>query len=152
MNTMHDSFRAAFGLGCLFVLAGCASQPVTSVPVMSFAPVAPADSSASVTSAPVPVHTVAPEYPINMRRDGIEGFVNVACRIDATGRLVRAEPVRSSDFSFVEPALAAVRQWRFKPALRDGVPVEMDVTIPIRFALDPGERALGHRRDAVNAR
>lgn len=149
---MHVSIRAACGLGCLFVLAGCASQPVTSVPVMSFAPNAPAASATSVTSAPVPVHTVAPEYPISHRRDGIEGSVHVICRIDATGRLLSVETGRYSDFGFVEAALAAVRQWRFKPALRDGVPVEMDVTIPIRFALDPGERPLGHRRDAVNAR
>lgn len=149
---MHVSIRAAFGLGCLFVLAGCASQPLTSVPVMSFAPGAPADSSTSVTSAPIPVHTVAPQYPVSQRRDGIEGSVHVLCRIDATGRLVSVETARYSDFGFVEPALAAVRQWRFKPALRDGVPVEMEVTIPIRFAFEPGERAPNHRRDGVNAR
>lgn len=149
---MHDSIRAAFGLGCLFVLAGCASQPVSSVPVMSFAPVAPAVSSTSVTSAPVPVHYVAPDYPLAMRRDGIEGFVYVICRIDAKGGLVHAKAARFSDVSFVDPALAAVKQWRFKPALRDGVPVEMDVTIPIRFAFNPGERPLSHRRDDVNAR
>lgn len=152
MNTLHVSIRAAFGLGCLFTLAGCASQPVSSVPVLPFAPVAPPTASASVTTAPLPLHYVAPEYPQEMRRDGIEGSVLVICRIDATGKLRSAEAVRSSDVNFVDPALAAVRQWRFKPALRDGVPVEMDVTIPIRFALDPGERPLGHRRDGVNAR
>lgn len=149
---MHDSIRAACGLGCLFALAGCSSQPMSSVPVMPFAPVAPAASSATVTTAPVPVHTVAPEYPLEMRRDGIEGVVHVLCRIDVTGKLQSAEVARSSGDSFIQPALAAVRQWRFKPALRDGVPVEMEVTIPIRFAFNPGERAPSARRDGVNAR
>ena len=33
-------------------------------------------------------------------------------------------------------AIKAVRQWRFEPATKDGTPVDLEVDIPIKFALD----------------
>ena len=41
-----------------------------------------------------------------------------------------------TDREFVEPALRAVRHWRFEPGRRDGKAVPFRMTIPIEFSLE----------------
>src|SRR5438309_9278985 len=41
--------------------------------------------------------------------------------------------ISASHKDFVQPALEAVRQWRFRPALRDGVPIEVFLNAAVRF-------------------
>jgi TonB family protein len=40
---------------------------------------------------------------------------------------------RSLGFGLDEKAIEAVRQWRFKPATKNGVPVAAPATIEVRF-------------------
>jgi protein TonB len=82
---------------------------------------------------PVAVRTVAPIYPESMRRDHVSGVVLVSCEIDDHGNVGETKVVKSSNSEFEEPALAALRRWKFKPAQRDGAPVAMHVSIPIKF-------------------
>jgi protein TonB len=49
----------------------------------------------------------------------------------ADARVERSSGSRDLD----REALRAVRGWRFRPALRDGVPVPAAVLVPVRFAL-----------------
>ena len=90
----------------------------------------------SKTEPPVPVRTVAPEYPTQLKRDGVSGVVMVKCTIDVKGNVTETEVVKSSDAAFDEPAVAALKKWRFKPAQQDGAPVAIKVTIPIKFVVD----------------
>ncbi len=55
--------------------------------------------------------------------------------IDEHGAAIQAEAAPSSDPLFVEAALAAVRTWKFKPALDEGKPVASGVTMPVYFRL-----------------
>ncbi len=55
--------------------------------------------------------------------------------IDEHGAVTQAEAAPSSDPLFVEAALAAVRTWKFKPALDEGKPVASGVTMPVYFRL-----------------
>ena len=85
---------------------------------------------------PVPVRTVAPEYPNELRRDGVSGLVMVKCSIDEQGNVTGTEVEKSSNAAFEKPAVEAVKKWKFKPAKQDGAPVTIKVSIPIKFVFE----------------
>jgi periplasmic protein TonB len=85
---------------------------------------------------PTPVKTPPPEYPSNMRRDGVSGVVAIKVEIDETGAVTACSVTKSSNAAFEQPALNAVKNWRFKPAQKSGAPVKVSLIIPIKFALD----------------
>lgn len=77
-----------------------------------------------------------PRYPRVAQRQGIEGFVTVRLRIDATGRVADAVVVKSEPRGvFDDAAMATARRYRFTPARRDGEPVETTLQQTIRFEL-----------------
>lgn len=85
---------------------------------------------------PVPVRTVAPDYPPELRSQGVVGLVVVKITIDENGNVADPEVEKSSHNGFEKPALDAVKKWKFKPAREDGVPVAKKASIPIKFVLD----------------
>ena len=99
--------------------------------VLLMAPAAWAESK----EPPVPVRTVAPEYPSEMRHAAINGVVTVTITIDEHGTVSSAQVLKSSDPAFERAAVAAVEKWKFKPAKVDGKPVPIKVNVPISFVL-----------------
>ena len=85
---------------------------------------------------PVPVKTPPPEFPNAMKREGTSGVVAVSIVVDETGAVVSCTVAKSSRAEFEEPAVTAVKKWKFKPAQKDGVPVKIKLTVPIRFNLE----------------
>jgi outer membrane biosynthesis protein TonB len=59
------------------------------------------------------------------------GFV-----VDADGRVSRVEALGDSSPDFIAPAKAAIRQWTFEPATRDGRPIPVILVEPLMFTLD----------------
>ncbi len=90
----------------------------------------------SKTEPPVPVRTVAPEYPDELRREGVSGLVMVKCSIDVQGNVSEAEVEKSSNAAFEKPAVTAIKKWKFKPAKQDGAPVAIKVSIPVKFVFE----------------
>ena len=134
MKSTSHMFPAAgvATLGLLAALAGCANTPTRLATVE--AATAPAFVAAAGNyEAPVPVSTVRPQYPFEMKRSGTGGDVRVKCLIDEKGIVRETEVVTASEREFEQPALAAIWQWTFQPARRDGVPVAQWVTIPMKF-------------------
>jgi TonB family protein len=82
------------------------------------------------------LRSVQPIYPAKALAAKMEGWVDVAFTIAASGK-VQDAVVRSSSvpLTFDEAALKAVLQWRYKPFLRDDKPVPVRTEIRIRFAL-----------------
>lgn len=77
-----------------------------------------------------------PRYPRIAQRQGIEGFVTLRLRIDATGRVQDAVVVKSDPGGvFDDAALATARRYRFTPARRGGEPIETTLEQTIRFEL-----------------
>jgi protein TonB len=71
------------------------------------------------------------------RRLGEEGRVMISALVSVEGLVKEAFVEVSSGFPRLdEAALAAVRAWRFVPAKRAGVTVEIRHRIPLRFELD----------------
>jgi TonB family protein len=80
-------------------------------------------------------YTTPPLYSDDARQRGIEGVVVIQARIDADGR-VQSPRVRAGlGFGLDQNAIVALRQWRFQPAARNGLPVAADTEIEIEFNL-----------------
>lgn len=90
----------------------------------------------AVQENPIPVRTVKPEYPRELRAQGVTGVVMVKCAIDAQGNVTETSVSKSSNEAFDKPAMSAVKKWKFKPARQDGNPVAIQVTIPIKFVVE----------------
>jgi len=74
-------------------------------------------------------------YPAQAKRRGIAGFAKIYMVIDKNGNVAEAfaTAVEPSGFGFETEALAAVRQYKFSPALVGGVPVQQRFTKEFRF-------------------
>lgn len=101
-----------------------------------FALLALSVSAQTKTEPPVPVRTVAPDYPDELRREGLSGVVMVKASIDENGNVTETLVEKSSNAAFEKPALAAVKKWKFKPAKQDGSPIAIKVSIPIKFVFE----------------
>jgi len=78
----------------------------------------------------------APVYPALARRRQQQGTVWLEVRLDARGKQVELQVLRSSTVpSLDQAALAAVRKWQFLPETYNGVGVPSRVQIPIEFAI-----------------
>jgi len=75
------------------------------------------------------------QYPPQAKRRGVSGFVKVYMVIDRSGNVSEAfaTVVDPPGFGFDTEALAAVRQYKFSPALVGGVPVQQRFTKEFRF-------------------
>ena len=101
------------------------------------APAAPPPPPARLHSGIVPprkVLDVTPKYPELARRAQVEGVVILEALIDAGGAAQSARVLRSIP-SLDSAALEAVREWRYTPALLNGQPVPVIMTVTVRFTL-----------------
>lgn len=91
---------------------------------------------AQAVEPPVPVRTVAPEFPPEMRAQRVSGLVTVSVQIDEQGNVTDSSVEKSSHPAFDPAAVAAVRKWKFKPAKKDGAAVAIRVSIPVKFVFE----------------
>jgi protein TonB len=79
----------------------------------------------------------APEYPREARHKGWQGVVEALATVDAAGRLLDLQIVRSSGHPELDAAaLAALRGARYKPGTADGAPATATLTVTVRFRLE----------------
>lgn len=75
-----------------------------------------------------------PDYPVGKLRLEIEGSVTVRILVGTDGRVRQVQILNATDPDFARATeKQALRAWRFKPATRDGVPVEDWQTLTVRF-------------------
>ncbi len=102
--------------------------------------VVPAPSMPVLTEATVDpryANLFQPEYPAGERRAEHFGKVVIRVLIGTDGRVKRAERVSAaSDAFWVATERRALAKWRFRPATRNGVPVEAWRTMTVRFELE----------------
>jgi TonB family protein len=82
------------------------------------------------------VHYVAPSYPPLALQSGIQGTVHFMIAIGRDGRMVEIKVISGHPL-LIPPAIAAVRQWEYKPTLLNGQPVEVQTEAWVNFSLDP---------------
>jgi protein TonB len=92
--------------------------------------------SAGVTSGLL-VRKVQPVYPPLARQARIQGTVLLRAQISKDGSIENLQLV-SGHPMLVQSALDAVRQWKYKPYLLNGEPVEVDTEVAVNFTLSGG--------------
>ena len=107
------------------LIAGNSKQPV--------APAAPLPIGGDVKTAHL-ISSVPPVYPSLARAQHIEGQVLVDALVDVNGR-VSSMRVVSGPVLLHQAAMDALRQWKYQPAVLDGKPVPMHLTVTIQFRL-----------------
>ena len=74
-----------------------------------------------------------PLYPYNAAKAGLNGKVLVSFTINTQGEVINPHVVRSNNPWFERPALDAILTWKFKPALKNGRPVNVEVNQLVEF-------------------
>ncbi|MGA9689068.1 MAG: energy transducer TonB, partial [Candidatus Sulfotelmatobacter sp.] len=77
---------------------------------------------------------VAPSYPTSALRLRVEGPVELLATVSKRGD-ISAVKIISGDPTLARAAVDAVRQWKYKPYLLDGSPVEIQTQVTINFKL-----------------
>ncbi len=121
--------------------ASTASEPVaanTTTAAVSAPPAAPPPSSrpSARTSEPIPLVKVQPDYPPAAKKRRTEGWVELQFLVGVDGvpkqiEVIRAQPAGMFD----RAAIRAMSRWKFKPAERDGQPVEARAKTTVGFKL-----------------
>ncbi len=90
-------------------------------------------SLAEIDQKPRPIFQGAPIYPASMRGKKLEGVVTVIFVVDPAGKVANPRVEKSTHDAFDRPALDAVKQWKFEPAVKEGQRVACKMRVPIRF-------------------
>lgn len=98
------------------------------------------DEGATANEQPRPVlahrKQVQPVYPADLAARGEVGGAILELIISTEGYVRTATVLRASNPEFADSAVAAVKQWVLKPALKDGLPVETRWRVAFTFAID----------------
>ncbi len=81
------------------------------------------------------VREVRPVYTDDARRRAIEGDVVLEIVVTRAGSVDRVRVVRGLGAGLDQNAMAAVRQWRFDPARRQGAAVDVVVEVSVEFRM-----------------
>jgi periplasmic protein TonB len=81
------------------------------------------------------LHEVKAQYTEDARRRGIAGDVVLEVVVRRDGSVGNAHVLHGLGYGLDERAVSAVRQWRFTPAQRKGVPVDVLVEVAVEFTL-----------------
>ena len=77
-----------------------------------------------------------PLYPEAARRRGYQGSVVLKVLVNVNGGVDEIEIEESCGYDILDrTALAAVKEWRFKPGIKDGRKIRTWVKVPVRFQL-----------------
>ena len=86
-------------------------------------------------SAPVLLYKKEPEYSEEARKAKYSGTVVLYVEIDASGKATNMHVIRSLGLGLDEKAMEAVKQWKFKPGMKDGKPVTVQAQVEVNFRL-----------------
>jgi TonB family protein len=78
------------------------------------------------------LHSVEPRYPEEARRQRIQGDARLEILIDKEGKVAGVKTL-SGEPILVDAATKAVKQWRYRPYLLNGEPVEVESTVTVKF-------------------
>jgi protein TonB len=136
------------------------SWAASAVPLQTAKPAADAKIAISdevkAPGEPKLVHKVDPTYPSDAKEAKVEGVYVIDLVIGKDGAIREAHVAASAptmerlhelktkegrfsgiegDKRLAEAALAAVKQWRYEPILKDGKPVDFKATVTVAFKL-----------------
>jgi protein TonB len=84
---------------------------------------------------PTVIQRVEPQYSEEARKARYQGTVVLEAIVRRDGTVDIQRIVRSLGFGLDENAIQALKQWRFRPGMRNGVPVDVSLNIEVNFNL-----------------
>src|SRR2546428_713124 len=94
-------------------------------------------TDSSEVSAPGPLRKVDPKYPPTLINEHVEGEVVLYAVIRRDGSVDSIQLVRGIDEQLDANAMNALSQWKFRPATKQGIPVELEAIVHIPFHAPP---------------
>ncbi len=96
-------------------------------------------TSSSDVSAPGPLKKIDPKYPPTLVKERVEGEVVLYAVIRSDGSVDSIQLVRGIDEQLDANAMQAFSQWKFRPATKQGTPIDLEAIVHIPFRL-PADR------------
>ena len=84
------------------------------------------------------IRRVQPQYPQMAKIARVQGAVVLAAIIGKDGTIQNLHVVSTASPLLNQAAIDAVKQWRYKPYILNGEPVEVDTTVTVNFSLSGG--------------
>jgi len=75
----------------------------------------------------------SPSFPKELKKAGASGQATVAFVVSTEGVPGQIQVIQATHRGFGEAAAKCVNKWRFKPAIKDGKPVNCVMVYPIEF-------------------
>jgi TonB family protein len=112
------------------------ASPEVVVPCLAGSPeeVRAAFNAAGVTM-PMCIHCPQPAYTDEARAAKFQGTVKFDVVVDKQGVARRIGIIKGDRNGLAAQAIASIRQWKFKPAMKDGSPVTACVLVEVSFKL-----------------
>jgi TonB family protein len=89
----------------------------------------------SELSAPGPLRKVDPKYPPTLIKERVEGEVVLYAVIRRDGSVDSIQLVRGIDEQLDANSIEALKQWKFSPGTKQGIPVDVEAIVHIPFHL-----------------
>ncbi len=86
-------------------------------------------------TAPTVLQRIEPQYSEEARKARYQGTVVLEAIVRRDGTVDIQRVVRSLGFGLDENAIQALKQWRFRPGMRNGIPVDVSLNIEVNFNL-----------------
>jgi TonB family protein len=93
--------------------------------------------ASSDVSAPGPLRKVDPKYPPTLIKEHVEGEVVLYAVIRSDGTVDSIQLVRGIDDQLDANAMQALSQWKFRPATKQGAPIDLEAIVHIPFHPPP---------------
>jgi TonB family protein len=90
-----------------------------------------------------------PEYTQEGVEANIEGTITLEGHVDIKGEVSRLRVIKGLGYGLDQKAIDAVLGWKFRPALRNGAPVEAITQIEVDFRIPAWYRAVSTEEPAV---
>jgi len=82
---------------------------------------------------PLKLADARPIYPVNHAQANVAGEVVIEAVIRPDGSVAQLQPKPDSDPDFAAAAMHAIRLWKFSPTRLNGEPVEVEMTVTVKF-------------------
>ena len=134
MDHFRISWLVTLVWNFLFIAVGIATV-ATAGEIGAVADKAVVDSLPPIDKMPVAIRRVAPAYPSELSRQGVEGVVLLDCLLSDSGTIDSVAVVKGVHPRLDSSAVAAIRGFKFSPAMSAGRPVPVLLQYEIPFSL-----------------
>jgi len=102
------------------------------VAVAAVLPVAAQEEITTANALGRVVKKVAPTFPVAAKQLNVTGTQDVQIVVDEEGNVIDAKVLKGNAL-FTQSSLAAIKEWKFTPLLKDGQPVKFTTVVSFNY-------------------